>query len=487
MTEQFLWKYLTYDDVLLVPAYSEILPKQVLTEIKLTKTITLQAPFLSAAMDTVTESELAIAMARVWWIGVMHKNMPIEKQAKQIKRVKRSESGMITDPIVLKPDMILQKALNMFATNSIGWCPVVDENFILVGILTNRDLYFEDDMNKTIANIMTKENLITINHQVDLEEAKHYFKKYKVEKLPIVDKNFRLKGLITLKDFKKAKEHPFSSKDELGRLRVGAAVGVGEETPDRVAALVEAWVDVVVVDSAHGHSKGVLDTIRQIKKIHKQLQIIGWNIATSDGAKALVDAGADCVKVGVGPWSICTTRIVSGVGVPQFSAVSAAAQWIAWTWIPIIADGWIKQTWDVVKALVAGASCVMLWSMLAGTEEAPGEMILYNGRKFKSYRGMGSIDAMQKGSADRYWQNRQTKSKKLVPEGIVGRVPYKWTVAEVMYQYIGGLRSWMGYCGAETIEKLWKTKFVEITWAGLKESHPHDVTITKESPNYKSL
>jgi len=485
MVERFLWKYLTYDDVLLVPSYSEILPKQVNPKTQLTKTISLEIPFLSAAMDTVTESEMAIAMAREWWIWIVHKNMSIKDQAKIIKRVKRSESGMITDPITLKSEMKLSEALEIFANNSIGGCPVIDDEDKLVGMLTNRDLYFEEDFEKTVWEVMTKDKIITIDHNIILDEAKHYFKKYKIEKLPIVDKNNILKWLVTLKDFRKARDFPLSTKDELWRLRVGAALWVGVDTLDRVDALVEAGVDVVVVDSAHGHSKWVLDTIKSIKRKYGDLQVIGGNVATVEGAKALIEAGADCVKVGIGPGSICTTRIVAWVGVPQFSAVHTVAEWIKWTGIPVIADGWIKQTWDVVKALVAGASCVMLGSLLAGTEEAPWEVILFNGRKFKSYRGMGSVDAMQKWSADRYGQNKKTEVKKLVPEGIVGRVPYKWTISEVMYQYVWGLRSGMWYCGAEDIQKLRKANFVEITWAGLKESHPHDVTITKESPNYR--
>lgn len=485
MTNRFIWKYLTYDDVLLLPAYSEILPREVQTQTKLTQKISLSVPFLSAAMDTVTESEMAIAMAREWWIGIIHKNITIEQQIAMVKRVKRSESWMITDPIVLQPNMTIENALDVFRKNSIGGCPVVDENYKLVGILTNRDLYFEDILSKKVSEVMTSHNLITIDHQVNLAEAKKYFQKYKIEKLPIVDKEWKLKWLITLKDFKKAKEFPNSSKDELWRLMVGAALWVWAETMDRVSGLVDVGVDIVVVDSAHWHSKWVLDTISSIKKKYPDLQIIWWNIATSDWAKALIDAGADAIKVWIWPGSICTTRIVAGVGVPQFSAIHSVAEWIKNSGIPIIADWWIKQTGDVVKALVAGASTVMLGSLLAGTEEAPWEVILLNGRKFKSYRWMWSLDAMQKGSADRYGQDKSTETKKLVPEWIVGRVAYKWTVSEVMFQYVWWLKSGMWYCGAKEIQKLWETKFIEITGAGLKESHPHDVTITKESPNYK--
>ncbi len=483
VSERFMWRYLTYDDILLVPGYSEILPHETVTSTQLTKNITLNAPFISAAMDTVTEYEMAIAMARSGGIGIIHKNLSPEEQAEHVRKVKRSESGMIIDPVTLRADMTLTNALDVFEEQRIGGAPVVDQDNKLIWILTNRDLSFEEELTKKVGDVMTKENLITLDHAVSLDEAKIYFKKHKIEKLPIVDKEYKIKWLITLKDFKKKEAYPLSSKDNKGRLRVGAAVGVGVNGFERVKRLHNAGVDVVVVDSAHGHSKWILDTIRSIKKEFPDLDVIGGNIATVEWAQALVDAWASAVKVGIGPGSICTTRIVAGVGVPQFSAVLHIAKEMKKIGIPVIADGGAKQTWDFVKAIIAGASTVMAGSMLAWTEEAPGETILYQGRKFKTYRGMGSIDAMKKWSADRYGQNA---SKKLVPEGIVGRVAYKGSVEEVLFQYLGGLRSGMGYAWAKTIGDLQNAKFLEITSAGLKESHPHDVTITKESPNYKS-
>jgi len=476
---------LTYDDVLLVPQYSEVLPRNVDISSKLTKKITLNVPIVSAAMDMVTEGAMAIAMAQEGGIGIIHKNMSIEKQAIEVRKVKRSESGMIHDPITLTKEALLCEALSIMEENKIGGIPIVDENMELKGILTNRDLRFQKNLELPVGEIMTKENLITGNIGTDLKEAEKILTEYKVEKLPLVDNKNRLIGLITYKDIVKVKSRPKSSRDYLGRLRVGAAVGVSNDTPDRVKALVQNGVDVVVIDTAHGHSKGVIEMLKKIKKEFPKLEVIVGNIATGEAAQALVKAGADAVKVGIGPGSICTTRIIAGVGFPQFSAVYEVAQAIAGSGVPIIADGGIKYTGDITKAIAAGASSVMAGSLFAGVEESPGEIIIFESRKYKTYRGMGSIEAMQLGSKDRYFQDMEEDIKKLVPEGIVGRVSFKGSLSEVIYQLVGGLRAGMGYCGAENIKTLQnKARFVRLTNSGIKESHPHDVIITKESPNY---
>ncbi len=472
---------LTFEDVLLVPAKSEVLPKEVKLQTQLTKKITLNVPFVSAAMDTVTEYEAAIAMARLGGIGIIHKNMDIKAQALQVTKVKRSESGMITDPITIKKDQTLQDAEDIMASYKISGVPVVDENNNLLGIITNRDMRFTKDFSKKIDEKMTKMPLITALKGTTLEEAADVMHTNKIEKLPIVDAANKLIGLITIKDINKKREHPNACKDEQGRLRVGAAIGVGQL--DRATALVNAGVDVLVLDSAHGHSKGILDSVTAIKKA-LGVEIIAGNVATSEATKALIDAGADAVKVGIGPGSICTTRIVAGVGVPQISAIDECAIEGAKYGIPVIADGGIKYSGDVAKALAVGASCVMMGSALAGTDESPGELILYQGRKFKSYRGMGSIGAMTQGSTDRYFQEG-TAADKLVPEGIEGRVAYRGSIADIVHQMVGGLRSSMGYLGSKDIPTFQATaEFVEITSAGLKESHVHDVTITNEAPNY---
>ena len=475
---------LTYDDVLMLPAYSEVLPRETDTSTFLTRNIKLNIPLVSAAMDTVTESELAIAMALEGGIGFIHKNMSIEKQAVQVRKVKRSQSGMILDPIILSPQADLREANRLMAEFKIGGIPVVNEQGKLIGIITNRDLRFQKDLSILVVNIMTKKNVITASEGVSLEEAENILQEYKIEKLPIVDENQKLIGLITYKDILKNKNKPNACKDSYGRLRVGAAVGVTADMFDRIAALKSAGVDVVGIDTAHGHSKGVMTALKKVKEIHPDLDIIVGNVATAEGAKALADAGADGVKVGVGPGSICTTRIIAGVGVPQLTAVFMAAEGLKGTGVPIVADGGIRFSGDIVKALVGGAATVMVGSLLAGTEEAPGEMIIYQGRKFKSYRGMGSLEAMEHGSKDRYFQDTEDDIKKLVPEGISGRVPYKGKVNEVLYQLVGGLKAGMGYCGAATIEKMGAAQFVKITTAGSKESHPHDVQITREAPNY---
>lgn len=475
---------LTYDDVLLLPAYSNVLPKQVTLASKLTKNITLNTPILSAAMDTVTESRLAIAIAQQGGIGVIHKNMSIEEQATKVRKVKRSESGMIQDPVTLNVTAMVGDALRIMAENKIGGIPVVDNDNNLKGIVTNRDLRFEKEMRKPITEVMTSENLVTAKQKIDLIEAEQILQKNKIEKLLIVDENNKLEGLITFRDIIKVKEHPNSCKDEFGRLRVAAAVGVTDDTLERVTALKEAGVDAVVIDTAHGHSQGVIDKLVEVKAKFPDLDVIVGNIATADAAKLLADNGADAVKVGIGPGSICTTRIIAGVGVPQLSAVMDVAEALEGTGVPIIADGGIRFTGDVVKAIAAGASSVMLGSMFAGVEESPGETVIYQGRKFKTYRGMGSLEAMKKGSKDRYFQAGEEDDKKLVPEGISGRVPYKGYLSEVMHQLAGGLRSGMGYCGAKDIESLQKAQFIKITSASMKESHPHDVTITSEAPNY---
>jgi IMP dehydrogenase len=475
---------LTYDDVLLAPAYSEVLPREVSLKSKFTRNITVNTPIVSAAMDTVTESELAIAIAQQGGIGVVHKNMTIEQQAMQVRKVKRSESGMIIDPITLLENALVQDALQLMKENSIGGIPVVNEQKVLKGILTNRDLRFEKNMLRPVAEIMTSENIITTGESTDLTTAEVILQQNRIEKLPVVDENNRLIGLITYRDIIKVKEHPYSCKDSLGRLRVAAAVGVTHDTMERVTALVEAGVDAIVIDTAHGHTKGVVEQLKNVKAKFPELDVVVGNIATAEAAKYLVEAGADAVKVGIGPGSICTTRVIAGVGVPQLTAVNEVAQAIAGTGVPVIADGGIRYTGDIVKAIAAGADIVMLGSMFAGVEESPGETIIFEGRKFKSYRGMGSIEAMQKGSKDRYFQDAEDDIKKLVPEGISGRVPYRGKLIEVMFQIIGGLRAGMGYCGAPTISKLQGARFVRITSAGVRESHPHDVTITREAPNY---
>jgi IMP dehydrogenase len=475
---------LTYDDVLLAPAYSEVLPREVSLKSKFTRNISVNTPIVSAAMDTVTESELAIAIAQQGGIGVVHKNMTIEQQAMQVRKVKRSESGMIIDPITLLENALVQDALQLMREYSIGGIPVVDEHKVLKGILTNRDLRFEKNMLRPVAEIMTSENIITTGETTDLTTAEVILQQNRIEKLPVVDEQNRLIGLITYRDIIKVKEHPYSCKDSLGRLRVAAAVGVTHDTMERVTALVEAGVDAIVIDTAHGHTKGVVEQLKSVKAKFPQLDVVVGNIATAEAAKYLVEAGADAVKVGIGPGSICTTRVIAGVGVPQLTAVNEVAQAIAGTGVPVIADGGIRYTGDIVKAIAAGADIVMLGSMFAGVEESPGETIIFEGRKFKSYRGMGSIEAMQKGSKDRYFQDAEDDIKKLVPEGISGRVPYRGKLIEVMFQIIGGLRAGMGYCGAPTISKLQGARFVRITSAGVRESHPHDVTITREAPNY---
>lgn len=483
-TSKFLFEALTYDDVLLVPAYSEILPRETDTSSQLTRNIRLNIPIVSAAMDTVTEAELAIGMALEGGLGFIHKNMKMELQAEQVRKVKRSQSGLILDPVTLNIHSTVQDAENIMREFRIGGIPIVDETGKLVGIITNRDLRFQKDMNVPVEKIMTKENLVTASEGITLDQAEGTLKKYKIEKLPIVNKKGKLIGLITFKDIQKKKNKPNACQDSFGRLRVGAAVGVTPDILERIEVLRIAGVDVISIDTAHGHSKGVIDAAKRVKKKYPELDLIVGNIATGEAAKALVKAGADAVKVGVGPGSICTTRVVAGVGLPQLSAVYEAAKALKETDVPVIADGGIRFSGDLVKALAAGADSIMIGSLLAGTEEAPGEMIIYEGRKFKSYRGMGSIEAMEDGSKDRYFQDVEDDVKKLVPEGISGRVPYKGLVAEVLYQLVGGLRAGMGYCGAKNVEKLKQARFVKITSAGVAESHPHDVTITREAPNY---
>lgn len=475
---------LTYDDVLLVPAFSQVLPRDVQLKSKLTRNIEVNTPIISAAMDTVTESKLAIAIAQQGGIGVIHKNMTIAEQALQVRKVKRSESGMIIDPITLPETALVEDALALMKENSIGGIPIVDTEMKLKGIVTNRDMRFEKNMRRPITEVMTSKNLITAAEQVDLNKAEGILQENKIEKLPVVDANDRLIGLITYRDIIKVKEHPLSCKDSLGRLRVAAAVGVTGDTIERVDALVDAGVDAIVIDTAHGHTEGVVTKLKEVKKKYPSLDVIVGNIATAEAAKYLVEAGADAVKVGIGPGSICTTRIIAGVGVPQLTAVNDVARAIEGTGVPVIADGGIRYTGDIVKAVAAGADVVMVGSMFAGVEESPGETIIFEGRKFKSYRGMGSVEAMQKGSKDRYFQDAEDDIKKLVPEGISGRVPYRGNLLEVMYQIIGGLRAGMGYCGAPTIDKLQGADFIRITSAGVRESHPHDVTITREAPNY---
>jgi IMP dehydrogenase len=475
---------LTYDDVLLVPAYSEVLPRDVQLKSKFTRNILVNTPIVSAAMDTVTDAKLAIAMAQQGGIGVIHKNMTIAEQALEVRKVKRSESGMILDPVTLSEDALVKDALSLMKENGIGGIPVVDSNRKLKGIVTNRDLRFEKNMSRPIREVMTSENIITTVDGTDLSKAEDILQQKKIEKLPVIDADHKLIGLITYRDIIKVKTHPNSCKDSYGRLRVAAAVGVTPDTIERVDALVDAGVDAIVIDTAHGHTKGVVGKLKEVKAKYPTLDVIVGNIATAEAAKYLVEAGADAVKVGIGPGSICTTRVIAGVGVPQLTAVNDVAQALEGTGVPVIADGGIRYTGDIVKAIAAGADTIMVGSMFAGVEESPGETIIYEGRKFKSYRGMGSIEAMQKGSKDRYFQDAEDDIKKLVPEGISGRVPFKGNLNEVMYQIIGGLRAGMGYCGAASIDTLKGAKFVRITSAGIRESHPHDVTISREAPNY---
>ncbi len=484
MLDREVKEALTFDDVLLVPNYSEVLPTQVDVRTRLTKRITLNIPIMSAAMDTVTEAELAIAIAREGGIGIIHKNMSIEEQAEEVDRVKRSESGMIVKPVTVRPDQTISEAENLMRKYKISGLPVVDERGKLLGIITNRDIRFVRDFSKKIEEVMTRENLITVPVGTTLEEAKEILHKYKIEKLPVVDENGYLKGLITIKDIEKREKYPNACKDELGRLRVGAAVGVGPEAVRRAEALIEAGVDVIVIDTAHGHSKGVLETVEKLKGLFPDMDIIAGNVATPEATEALIKAGADAVKVGIGPGSICTTRIVAGVGVPQLTAVAECSKVADKYDVSIIADGGIKFSGDIAKAIGAGARVVMIGSLFAGTKEAPGEVILYQGRSYKVYRGMGSLGAMKKGSKDRYFQS-EVEEKKLVPEGIEGMVPYRGPLADTIHQLVGGLRAGMGYCGAANIEEMRrKARFVKITSAGLKESHVHDVIITKEAPNY---
>ena len=475
---------LTYDDVLLVPAYSEVLPRTVQLSTKFSRNIDLHIPFVTAAMDTVTESAMAIAIAREGGIGVIHKNMSIEEQARQVAIVKRAENGMIYDPVTIQRGRTVGDALALMAEYHIGGIPVVDDEKHLVGIVTNRDLRFERDLNKLVEEVMTSENLVTTTQQADLAAATLILQENKIEKLPVVDKDGRLVGLITYKDITKAKDKPMACKDSKGRLRVAAGVGVTADTMERMSALIQAGADAIVIDTAHGHSKFVIEKLREAKASFSDVDIVVGNVATGAAARMLAEAGADAVKVGIGPGSICTTRVVAGVGVPQLSAIYDVATALQGTGVPLIADGGLRYSGDVVKALAAGGYSVMIGSLVAGTEESPGETIIFNGRKFKTYRGMGSLEAMENGSKDRYFQSGVVEVKKLVPEGIAGRVPYKGSVQEVIYQLVGGLRSGMGYCGANTIEELHNAKFTRITNAGVLESHPHDITITSEAPNY---
>ncbi len=477
---------LTYDDVLLIPSYSEVLPREVDLSSKFTRSIIINTPIVSAAMDTVTESKMAIAIAREGGIGVIHKNMGITEQAHQVTTVKRAENGMIYDPITITREKKVIDALNLMAQFKIGGIPVVDNAGYLVGIVTNRDLRFEKDMNRPIVDVMTKENLISTTESTDLEKAGDILQQYKIEKLPVVDKNNKLIGLVTYKDITKAKDKPMACKDSKGRLRVAAGIGIAGDTMDRVDALVKAQVDALVIDTAHAHSKGVIEMLKSIKAKYPETEVVAGNIGTAEAAIALVKAGADAVKVGIGPGSICTTRVIAGVGIPQLSAVYSVAKAIKGSGVPVIADGGIRYSGDIVKGLAAGASSIMAGGLFAGVEESPGETILFQGRKFKSYRGMGSIEAMQQGSKDRYFQDMEEDIKKLVPEGIAARVPYKGTLEEVIFQLTGGLRAGMGYCGAKNIGDLQMAKFTRISNAGILESHPHDVTITREAPNYSA-
>lgn len=475
---------LTFDDVLLIPAFSNVLPREVSLASKFSRRITLNVPIVSAAMDTVTESALAIAIAREGGIGVIHKNMPIEEQARQVHAVKRAENGMIYDPVTILCGSTVRQALDMMAEYHIGGIPVVDNDMMLRGIVTNRDLRFERNLDRKVDEVMTSENLITTDQSIDLEKAADILQRHKIEKLPVVDASGRLIGLVTYKDITKAKDKPFACKDKLGRLRVAAGIGVTADSMERAEALVKAGVDAIVIDTAHGHSAGVVSVLESVKAAFPDIDVVVGNIATGEAAKYLVEHGADGVKVGIGPGSICTTRVVAGVGVPQLSAVYDVAKALSGTGIPLIADGGIRYSGDIVKALAAGGHSVMLGGMLAGVEESPGDTIIFNGRKFKSYRGMGSLEAMEKGSKDRYFQGNVSDVKKLVPEGIAARVPYKGTLYEVVYQILGGLRAGMGYCGAKDIDTLHQARFTRITAAGVLESHPHDVAITSEAPNY---
>ncbi|NOQ27641.1 MAG: IMP dehydrogenase [Bacteroidales bacterium] len=475
---------LTFDDVLLIPQYSEVLPRDVDVSTYFSKNIKLNIPIVSAAMDTVTEAQLAIAIARQGGIGVIHKNMSIAEQAKQVKSVKRAESGMIHDPITIKKDNTVSDALELMKEYKIGGIPVVNDENTLIGIVTNRDLRFEYHMDKKIDEVMTTKNIITTHKSTDLEKATEILQRHKIEKLPVVDDNYKLIGLLTYKDITKVKDNPKACKDSKGRLRVAAGVGVTSDTMERVQALVKNGADAIVIDTAHGHSKGVIDMLKAVKQKFTSIDVVVGNIGTGEAAKALVEAGADAVKVGIGPGSICTTRVIAGVGLPQLTAIYEVAKAIKGSGVPIIGDGGLRYSGDIVKAIAAGAFTVMAGSLFAGTEESPGETIIYNGRKFKSYRGMGSIEAMQQGSKDRYFQDVEDDISKLVPEGIAARVPFKGNLSEVVYQLVGGLRAGMGYCGTENIEKLMTAKFVRITNAGVAESHPHDVAITREAPNY---
>lgn len=482
---KILQEGLTYDDVLLVPAYSNVLPREVSLKSKFSRNIELNTPIISAAMDTVTESAMAIAMAREGGIGVLHKNMTIEQQALEVRKVKRAESGMIQDPVTLAKDATVGTALKTMREYSIGGIPIIDDAGKLIGIVTNRDLRFEHDASKTLEHVMTSEDLVTVKKGTSLKEAEKVLQKHKIEKLPVVSDDYTLLGLITFRDITKLTQNPDANKDQYGRLRVAAALGVTADVMERTEALVNAGVDAVIIDTAHGHSEGVIKVLKQVKETYPELDVVVGNIATAEAAKFLVDAGADAIKVGIGPGSICTTRVVAGVGFPQFSAVLEVAAAVKGTGVPVIADGGIRYTGDIPKAIAAGADCVMLGSLLAGTEESPGETIIYEGRKYKSYRGMGSVEAMAKGSKDRYFQDVEDDIKKLVPEGIVGRVAFKGSVTESMTQFIGGLRAGMGYCGSKDIPTLQETgRFVKITSSGIHESHPHNVTITKEAPNY---
>ena len=483
-SSKFVGEGLTYDDVLLVPAYSEVLPREVDISSYFTKKIKLNTPVVSAAMDTVTEYQLAVAIAQEGGIGVLHKNMTIAEQAEHVRKVKRSESGMIMEPVILPETALVKDAVDLINEFRIGGIPIVNADKQLLGIVTNRDLRFEKNLKRPIKEVMTSKNLIVAKEGTDLKKAEQILQNYKIEKLPVVDKKNKLVGLITYRDIIKVKVHPNANKDSLGRLRVAAAVGVTADMIERIDALVKAGVDAVIIDTAHGHSKGVIDALKKTKKAYPKLEVVVGNVATAEAALALVKAGADAIKVGIGPGSICTTRVIAGVGVPQFTAVVEVAKALKGTGVPMIADGGIRFTGDIVKALAAGANSVMMGSMFAGVEESPGEIIIFEGRKFKSYRGMGSIEAMQKGSKDRYFQDAEDDIKKLVPEGISGRVPVKGSVTEVVYQFIGGLRAGMGYSGAKNIETLQKAKFIRITNSGIRESHPHGVSITREAPNY---
>jgi IMP dehydrogenase len=484
-TQKIIGEALTYDDVLLVPQKSSVLPRDVDVRTRLTRHITLNIPLLSAAMDTVTESEMAIAMAREGGIGILHKNMTIHRQAEEVDRVKRSESGMILNPVTVRADQRVRDVLALMGKYKISGIPVVDDSYRLIGIITNRDLRFEPDEDQRVSAIMTHENLITAPVGTRLEQAKLILLKHKIEKLPVIDKHGVLKGLITFKDIQKRIKHPHACKDEHGRLRVGAAVGVTAETVDRVAALVKANVDVIVIDTAHGHSRGVIETVRLVRKRFPGLELIAGNVGTAEATRDLIRAGADGIKIGIGPGSICTTRVVAGIGVPQITAIMQCSRAAARSRVPVIADGGIKQTGDIPKALAAGADAVMIGGLFAGVDESPGEKVLYEGRSYKMYRGMGSIEAMRAGSKDRYFQDAEDDIQKLVPEGIEGRVPYKGPLGDTVYQMIGGLRAAMGYCGSRTVRELHvKGRFIKMSEAGLRESHPHDVTITKESPNY---